>query len=1599
MVTVAEKQQEITQRFGISNEQFAKLFQEQTGQALSPDLMGQDYDSLKGPVGLKGGKAPETAFQKFKGELKERPVEMAKEGLAATVTDPLATLESVAGSVAETGSVVLGGGKRAVELVGDLARGGLEYGQYMMGLADEEKNRFARLAQIDEELGRLAEMQDRGAADPARSRQITELQKQRSSEAARTRKELAALGGVMEIYDQYGKEVEDFNKRTAYENFVNDGQEFVEAFPTLIGELVTITDANGSMSMIERIGKQRTQEGFQMGQGLVDGLFGYMSKLAAVAIGSQNNFFKGKKDAYKPLYDFVRGRPVSFVSTLIPMKIKLKNMAASGHQGARALLGKMDATGALSKLDELEAGTKSWVRTVDELPARTVQGIARRVFPESNFMPRKERPMVIGKTDEAATRTGLFETDATTTPLRISDVANSALKGAGYGLLAGEPGVGAAIGAFVETTFGIGRNSRLFNESVATVGRYLRGVNAGRTISEQVAKQQLTDDAAKIRDFLEARGLPLRALAEEGKLLQRRADDPRATGQGVSPILEIDDVGVVREGRPRAGERLVQADDVDMAYREALKKIDDAEAQFENSLATFGDEALSKQADDIARAREGFKKQRQELEAKRARDTEAATHLEQNQRMIARDLLTSEIASPLSREAAKIVREIARELEGVGVSPNRGVRLREVVTDIGNGGISLLRSEKFMNAVLDELVSGLGGRQKARARAALSTQLSSMAETAYVGGRRVMPVVRVGKQQIDLIPTISKVLESLDPKKKGGKTNRRKVQAEVIAKVIQEESIGAMGKARSKAMNLEAARPLIAAGMKVSEALDAVRLGKVVPEQYAKAVLTKALDGETMPQVLPRNVDPSDLASIISRLKNDRNFVRDLMAGRQRRTSAVEVQSSVARRADNLIDDLLKNYAEETFNYRSRADNVILGTMFEKVKPKTVREIQADLVDQGIITNPALRKQMEAALEASGVRGLYGKKRDIQGRTISKSLQSTLNMLDDIQHSASYLNQFFNYMKLNLTVYRLATGVNNLASNVWFQGIRRGDPIGTLVRGVSLARRYQRYTEGKYKPANKIEAAIFRQIEESGVAKTNLLDAELDVIRPGLGALGEGAKFSGTALLDRAKSTGKKALEVAMIKRPLEAFYRLGDNIFKIEEMHTAMRSLYRDLDALKVGDYIEFRTAPNTFARITRKRDGFYQGKRKLGGINDKRIAKIFGAAGRRSAVDMFVDYSSRPGLVRKLQNLGPLSLASPFLTWHFKAMGMGEKGFLSRALAPDALIRKTNNRAVAARQANQLMMQMLRRQAIVTEARREMNEDRRFFKEQMAYIPGETRATIFADIADPRYTRAMYLGGQDFMSSEATKIAMIGRVIGAIGDVIPDAPKEAIEAKLGLGDSLKRDRELFRTKKEAGSLAGPASFARLVGLGGQPLAEEVLLLAANYRSRGGKPDINGTPMSTPEIIKRYATFALPSTSRVLAEELLRQTGMIDEQSRMSDRWKTFNPTDPAGHERALEYLVRQLFGIGFKPVALTGKKGAMTRYLNRADRELNTAFNQALKIAKESAKDDPSYEANIEELRRLKIKAATISAKVRKQVMEDYGTVIEGRRKRMAK
>ncbi len=75
------------------------------------------------------------------------------------------------------------------------------------------------------------------------------------------------------------------------------------------------------------------------------------------------------------------------------------------------------------------------------------------------------------------------------------------------------------------------------------------------------------------------------------------------------------------------------------------------------------------------------------------------------------------------------------------------------------------------------------------------------------------------------------------------------------------------------------------------------------------------------------------------------------------------------------------------------------------------------------------------------------------------------------------------------------------------------------------------------------------------------------------------------------------------------------------------------------------------------------------------------------------------------------------------------------------------------------------------------------------------------------------------------------------------------------------------------------------------------------------------------------------------------------------------------------------------------------MKRYLDRAERVLNASYNEAIKKTLEQAKDNPDYEPNIQELRRLKTRAVTIGAQIKKQILEDYATVVEGRRKRSSK
>ena len=145
MPTVAEKQRDITQRYGISDDQFAQLFEEKTGRKFSPSLLNEDYDSLKQskpkPSVLPDlGRFKEAALTAATGGWATIPLAMAKTAEEATRIGPQATATKTLETATEAANVAGG-------VVQQLARRAAPILDWKQQVSD-----YRRLNDINEEL-------------------------------------------------------------------------------------------------------------------------------------------------------------------------------------------------------------------------------------------------------------------------------------------------------------------------------------------------------------------------------------------------------------------------------------------------------------------------------------------------------------------------------------------------------------------------------------------------------------------------------------------------------------------------------------------------------------------------------------------------------------------------------------------------------------------------------------------------------------------------------------------------------------------------------------------------------------------------------------------------------------------------------------------------------------------------------------------------------------------------------------------------------------------------------------------------------------------------------------------------------------------------------------------------------------------------------------------------------------------------------------------------------------------------------------------------------------------------------------------------------
>ena len=110
-----------------------------------------------------------------------------------------------------------------------------------------------------------------------------------------------------------------------------------------------------------------------------------------------------------------------------------------------------------------------------------------------------------------------------------------------------------------------------------------------------------------------------------------------------------------------------------------------------------------------------------------------------------------------------------------------------------------------------------------------------MVRSPGTGEAALLPKLRIDVKGKPLTFDIQTVID--DALKSLSRKDKAIVEGEIISRFVADEAMAARGKARTQAMNTEAARPLMDQGMEPAVARRLVESGTINPREYAAAGL------------------------------------------------------------------------------------------------------------------------------------------------------------------------------------------------------------------------------------------------------------------------------------------------------------------------------------------------------------------------------------------------------------------------------------------------------------------------------------------------------------------------------------------------------------------------------------------------------------------------------------------------------------------------------------------------------------------------------------------------------------------------------------------
>lgn len=868
---------------------------------------------------------------------------------------------------------------------------------------------------------------------------------------------------------------------------------------------------------------------------------------------------------------------------------------------------------------------------------------------------------------------------------------------------------------------------------------------------------------------------------------------------------------------------------------------------------------------------------------------------------------------PAVRATTPKAQKIMSELEGLKGELKLSddfleVFLREM-EDISEGGASLLKHPTVAAKVEAILLEGLTDAQLQIWAPRINTRIRDLVKSERNGP----PVLRFENEiDMQLMPAIDEVLASLD------EADSAALQADVLQNTLARHESTVAIKAKNKALDFEATRDL-----QRTQAWAAYKAAKTPEEKLQHYVLalaeSRVLSGRAVNQVMPSGMAPAEVALKISEMLNDdgKPIMRHLDSVRGRKMSAKEAR---------VAEGVLAHVADEIGQYKPRQFLSTLGDGPEWLTAPQIRQ-RLDAIDEAgeslaPVGEVEMLRRKQASLEAQGS--------DAAGRHISPGLASTdawVNGMQEIWPSTVWIS---NLIKKGLTTRNVPTHINNYGSNVFLQATRLGvDPFTFIGTANAKAGRYMKWRNGAAKNTTPLEVRKYRNMDEMGLVDTDLTAIELDV-----GRRGGAGTFVPMSSMDDAGYWGKTKGAWKKVDEAATNAYRWGDEVFKIDEAMRQMDVAYTAIDRLSAGKKLKLRTSDSAVTTVRRGNNGeLYIGNTKLtnnGKLTKKgerRLDRAVGASARKAAMDLFVDYGSVPGIIRWLRSMGPLAIASPFLTWAWKAMNPTGKGLLAQSLFPAARF-VSDDPALMARQAALQGAANLRRATAINGLVAQMDDKRDHLKEVVSFHPDTPTNFLFAATGDPEVALVDNIDSLNWMGPASAFI---------------EAAAEAVSyLQTDIGADPLNDRQELLARRNQGRGFSSREALKLLGLQGTAVKPLLDLATAGFRERGGRPsaDPNATPINGGKLMIRYIMPWITGGTVASATDVVLGT-LYDETSPMSSRLDTIS-ADPNLHESTARWIVRKMTGVGFKPVALTGDWDKMDQYVKKIKAELQRSIKQ---------------------------------------------------------